>query len=118
MCVKYFCSTLEAWRLSYRDADMTIATCSLYIPTFWPVFGELNSRFLQGPDTDKADVARIRDALSEGRSFCGRLLNYKKDGTKFWNLLTITPIKDDDGKILKFIGSVKKFHHKMQVTSV
>ena len=82
------------------------------------MFGELNSRFLQGPDTDKADVARIRDALSEGRSFCGRLLNYKKDGTKFWNLLTITPIKDDDGKILKFIGSVKKFHHKMQVTSV
>ena len=86
--------------------DMTIATCSLYIPTFWPVSGEWNSRFLQGPDTDKADVARIREALSEGRSFCGRLLNYKKDGTKFWNLLTITPIKDEDGKILKFIGSV------------
>nr|AML77984.1 putative LOV domain-containing protein [Dicranum scoparium] len=63
-----------------------------------------NCRFLQGPETDKDDVARIRDSLKEGKSFCGRLLNYKKDGSAFWNLLTITPIKDDDGRVLKFIG--------------
>nr|AML77384.1 putative LOV domain-containing protein [Leucodon julaceus] len=63
-----------------------------------------NCRFLQGPGTDKADIARIREALQEGKSFCGRLLNYKKDGSAFWNLLTVTPIKDDDGKVLKFIG--------------
>lgn len=61
---------------------------------------------MQGPGTDPEDVTRIRDALKEGRSFCGRLLNYKKDGSAFWNLLTITPIKDDDGKVLKFIGLV------------
>lgn len=53
-----------------------------------------------------SDIARIRDALREGKSYCGRLLNYKKDGSAFWNLLTITPIKDDDGKVLKFIGLV------------
>ena len=63
-----------------------------------------SSRFLQGPGTDKDDITRIRISLREGRSFCGRLLNYKKDGSAFWNLLTITPIKDDDGKVLKFIG--------------
>nr|AML77217.1 putative LOV domain-containing protein [Syntrichia princeps] len=63
-----------------------------------------NCRFLQGPGTDMADIALIRDALKEGKSYCGRLLNYKKDGSAFWNLLTVTPIKDDDGKILKFIG--------------
>nr|AML78151.1 putative LOV domain-containing protein [Philonotis fontana] len=63
-----------------------------------------NCRFLQGPGTDMADIARIREALKEGKSFCGRLLNYKKDGSAFWNLLTVTPIKDDDGKVLKFIG--------------
>ncbi|KAG5403673.1 hypothetical protein IGI04_009791 [Brassica rapa subsp. trilocularis] len=32
------------------------------------------------------------------------ILNYKKDGTPFWNLLTITPIKDDQGNTIKFIG--------------
>nr|POE93943.1 phototropin-1 [Quercus suber] len=63
-----------------------------------------NCRFLQGADTDPEDVAKIREALQSGSSYCGRLLNYKKDGTPFWNLLTISPIKDDTGKVLKFIG--------------
>ncbi|XVE59157.1 hypothetical protein DITRI_Ditri05aG0023100 [Diplodiscus trichospermus] len=63
-----------------------------------------NCRFLQGAGTDPEDVAKIRDALEAGRNYCGRLLNYKKDGTPFWNLLTISPIKDENGKVLKFIG--------------
>nr|AML79615.1 putative LOV domain-containing protein [Rhodiola rosea] len=63
-----------------------------------------NCRFLQGAETDPEDVSKIRDALQEGRTHCGRLLNYKKDGTPFWNLLTIAPIKDESGKVLKFIG--------------
>ncbi|MED6121020.1 Phototropin-2 [Stylosanthes scabra] len=63
-----------------------------------------NCRFLQGPETDMDEVAKIRDAARNGKSYCGRLLNYKKDGTPFWNLLTITPIKDDNGNTIKFIG--------------
>jgi phototropin len=63
------------------------------------------SRFLQGPGTDRAEIAKIRQALAAGSSYCGRILNYKKDGTPFWNLLTIAPIKDEDGRVLKFIGS-------------
>nr|AML79267.1 putative LOV domain-containing protein [Cercocarpus ledifolius] len=63
-----------------------------------------NCRFLQGSDTDPGDVAQIREALQANGSYCGRLLNYKKDGTPFWNLLTIAPIKDETGKVLKFIG--------------
>ncbi|XP_022727062.1 phototropin-2-like isoform X2 [Durio zibethinus] len=63
-----------------------------------------NCRFLQGPETDRNEVAKIRDAVKNGKSYCGRLLNYKKDGTPFWNLLTVTPIKDDQGKTIKFIG--------------
>ncbi|GAU14619.1 hypothetical protein TSUD_96830 [Trifolium subterraneum] len=62
------------------------------------------SRFMQGADTDPNDVAKIREALAAGTTYCGRLLNYKKDGTPFWNLLTIAPIKDEHGKILKLIG--------------
>ncbi|XWS28918.1 hypothetical protein CRYUN_Cryun25bG0113100 [Craigia yunnanensis] len=63
-----------------------------------------NCRFLQGAGTDPEDVAKIREALQAGTNYCGRLLNYKKDGTPFWNLLTIAPIKDENGKVLKFIG--------------
>lgn len=65
-----------------------------------------SSRFLQGSGTDPEDVAKIRETLRSGTSYCRRLLNYKKDGTPFWNLLTIAPIKDENGKILKFIGLV------------
>lgn len=61
---------------------------------------------MQGPETDKADIASIREALQQGKNFCGRLLNYKKDRSAFWNLLTMTPIKDNAGKVLKYIGLV------------
>nr|AML76466.1 putative LOV domain-containing protein [Cissus quadrangularis] len=63
-----------------------------------------NCRFLQGSGTDPEELAKIREALQAGNSYCGRLLNYKKDGTPFWNLLTISPIKDENGTVLKFIG--------------
>ncbi|XP_021753299.1 phototropin-2-like [Chenopodium quinoa] len=63
-----------------------------------------NCRFLQGPETDQNEVDKIRQAVKNGTSYCGRLLNYKKDGTPFWNLLTITPIRDDKGRVIKFIG--------------
>lgn len=64
-----------------------------------------NCRFLQGPDTDREEVARIRDALKSKRhSYSGRILNYKKDGTPFWNLLTVTPICDSQDRLVMCIG--------------
>uniref|UniRef100_A0A126WXU9 non-specific serine/threonine protein kinase n=1 Tax=Austrobaileya scandens TaxID=13351 RepID=A0A126WXU9_9MAGN len=63
-----------------------------------------NCRFLQGPETDQLEVAKIREAVETGTSYCGRLLNYKKDGIPFWNLLTITPIRDENQKVIKYIG--------------
>nr|AML77721.1 putative LOV domain-containing protein [Agave tequilana] len=63
-----------------------------------------NCRFLQGPETDQRELAKLREAVRAGKSYCGRLLNYKKNGTPFWNLLTITPIRDDSGKVIKYIG--------------
>ena len=62
------------------------------------------SRFLQGSGTDPVEISKIRWALAAGSNYCGRILNYKKDGTPFWNLLTVAPIKDEDGRVLKFIG--------------
>jgi hypothetical protein len=64
-----------------------------------------DSRFLQGPGTDKKEVAKIRESIAAGKSFCGCILNYKKDGSRFWNLLSMTPIKSSDGgQVLKYIG--------------
>ena len=80
-----------------------------------------NCRFLQGSGTDPAEIAKIRQALSAGSNYCGRLLNYKKDGTPFWNLLTVAPIKDEDGRVLKFIGmqvEVSKYTEGSKDTAV
>ena len=46
-------------------------------------------------------MAIIRDSVKNGTSCSVRLLNYRKDGSPFWNLLTMTPIKTDDGKVTK-----------------
>ncbi|KAL4448889.1 hypothetical protein ABPG77_007606 [Micractinium sp. CCAP 211/92] len=63
-----------------------------------------NCRFLQGEGTDPKDVKKLRDAVRNGTPVCTRLLNYRKDGTPFWNLLTMTPIKDENGRVIKFVG--------------
>ncbi len=64
----------------------------------------LRSRFLQGEGTDPKEVSTIRTAVKEGTSCCVRLLNYRKNGTPFWNLLTMTPIKDELNRVVKFVG--------------
>jgi PAS domain S-box-containing protein len=63
-----------------------------------------NCRFLQGEGTDMAEVAKLREAVRRGETCSVRLLNYRKDGTPFWNLLTITPIKTPTGQVSKFVG--------------
>jgi phototropin len=63
-----------------------------------------NCRFLQGEGTDPVEVAKLRDAVATGKHVSTRLLNYKKDGTPFWNLLTMTPIFDSQGNVSKIIG--------------
>jgi len=68
------------------------------------VLVSVHSRFLQGEGTDPKEVAIIRDAVKKGDGCSVRLLNYKRDGTPFWNLLTMTPIKTEDGKVSKFVG--------------
>ncbi|KAH6648353.1 hypothetical protein BKA67DRAFT_661335 [Truncatella angustata] len=64
-----------------------------------------NCRFLQGPQTDRAAVRRIKEALVEGRETVELLLNYKKDGAPFWNLLYMAPLRDATGKIAFFLGA-------------
>ncbi len=63
-----------------------------------------NCRFLQGPDTDRTSLDEIRRALAERRACVVELLNYRKDGTPFWNRLSITPVVDAAGEVTHFIG--------------
>jgi PAS domain S-box-containing protein len=64
-----------------------------------------NCRFLQGPGTSAAAVAEIRSALHEDREANVELLNYRKDGSAFWNQLHLSPIHDDDGRLVYHFGS-------------
>lgn len=61
-----------------------------------------NCRFLQGPDTNRDDIDRIRDAIHRRQQIEIDLLNYKKNGDTFWNRLLIAPVFDDDDGALNF----------------
>ena len=63
-----------------------------------------NCRFLQGQETDPRSIAIIRDCLQRKESCKVELLNYRKDGVPFWNELSITPVHDEMGKLIHFIG--------------
>lgn len=64
-----------------------------------------NCRFLQGAGTSPAAVSEIKAALSEEREVSVELLNYRKDGTPFWNLLHFSPTHDDEGRLIYYFGS-------------
>ena len=64
-----------------------------------------NCRMVQGPGTDRETVKQIAIALQEGRVFQGEILNYRKDGTAFWNFLRIAPIRDDSGRVTHHVGT-------------
>jgi PAS domain S-box-containing protein len=64
-----------------------------------------NCRFLQGPKTDRDAVARIRRAIAAGEEITTDILNYRRDGSIFWNELYISPIRDPDGRIRHFFAS-------------
>ncbi|KAK3248666.1 hypothetical protein CYMTET_41871 [Cymbomonas tetramitiformis] len=63
-----------------------------------------NCRFLQGPESDKDAVARMRNGISEQVSVSAEVINYKKDGTKFWNQVSLTPVRDEHNKIVNWVG--------------
>jgi PAS domain S-box-containing protein len=64
-----------------------------------------NCRFLQGPETSPDAIDRVRAAVAKGESLTVELLNYRKDGSKFWNQLYISPIRDKDGRVIYFFAS-------------
>ncbi|MBC8768642.1 PAS domain S-box protein [Arenibacter sp. BSSL-BM3] len=63
-----------------------------------------NCRFLQNDDRDQPEIRDLAIAIQQGRPCRVVLRNYRKDGTLFWNDLSITPLYDEDQKLTHIIG--------------
>ena len=64
-----------------------------------------NCRFLQGPGTSPAAVLKIRASLQAGEDVQVDILNYRKDGSRFWNALFMSPVRNADGAIEYYFAS-------------
>jgi PAS domain S-box-containing protein len=63
-----------------------------------------NCRFLQGPGTDQSAVDVIRKGIAEGIDTSVCLLNYKADGTPFWNQFFVAALRDAENNVVKYVG--------------
>ncbi len=71
-------------------------------------------RFMQGEDRDQPGIADIRTATAKGE-FCKVLVrNYHKSGRAFWNELTLSPIKDESGSTVYYVGTQVDISHYLE----
>ena len=63
-----------------------------------------NCRFLQGQERDQPELQQIRDAIKNAEPVEVTLKNFRKNGELFYNRFTITPLFDNDGKLIYFMG--------------
>jgi len=66
-----------------------------------------NCRLLQGEKTDPEAVAWLRRCVAERRDCHVTLLNYRKDGSAFWNALYVSPVLDAGGHVTHFVGELR-----------
>ncbi|MCK0767618.1 PAS domain-containing protein [Chromohalobacter canadensis] len=71
-------------------------------------------RFLQGDDRDQPQLDAIRQALRQGEPCREILRNYRKDGSMFWNELSITPVYDDEDQLTYFVGVQKDVTERVE----
>ncbi len=63
-----------------------------------------NPRILQGPETDPDTIGTLRTAVEKEQSVSVEMRNYRRDGTPFWNELTMAPIHDQNGDVFLYVG--------------
>ena len=86
-------------RITYaNDAFTRITGYSL------PEIAGLSCSILGGPQTSVETIEQLRAALSSTTPFHGEILNYRKDGSTFWNELSITPVFNETGELTQFVG--------------
>ncbi|MFG6666897.1 PAS domain-containing protein [Halomonas sp. HNIBRBA4712] len=71
-------------------------------------------RFLQNDDRDQQALDNIREALRSGRPCREILRNYHKDGTMFWNELSITPVFDESDNLMYCVGVQKDVTERVE----
>ncbi len=77
-----------------------------------------NCRFLQPPEVEQESVAEVREAIRAGRPISAEILNWRKDGTRFWNHIFITPVNDEGGRPLFFLSTqvdVSRAHQAVEM---
>ena len=63
-----------------------------------------NCRFLQGPETDPKKVETMRNGITRGEDVSVCLLNYRKDGSKFFNQIFVAALRDASGHVINHVG--------------
>jgi len=84
-----FCNEAFTFMTGYQEKDILGSNC----------------RFLQGPETDRKVIDEVRDAIAAKREVSVEVLNYRKNGSTFWNALFVSPVFGQDGELLYFFGS-------------
>lgn len=74
-----------------------------------------NFRVFQGSDDHQPELAVIRSALTKGEGCVATLRNYRKDGSMYWNEISIAPVKDEDGMLTHFICIQKDVSGRIQL---
>lgn len=63
-----------------------------------------NCRFMQGPKTDQSKVELLRNGIRDGVDTAVCLLNYKRNGTQFYNQIFVAALRDSNSKIINYVG--------------
>lgn len=72
---------------------------------------------LQGPETDPRSIEVLRQAIREGREAYVTLLNYRADGSTFWNEVALAPQHDADGRVVQYLGVQKDVTSRLQANA-
>ena len=74
---------------------------------------------MQGPETDQHELAKLKNAIMEGREETVVIKNYRKDGTTFWNRVQLSPLRDSNNKVMLIVGLQSQVYrdHRDQLTS-
>jgi diguanylate cyclase (GGDEF)-like protein/PAS domain S-box-containing protein len=102
-------TTADQRILSVNDAFLAITGYSRA-----EVLGR-SCHFVQGALTDQKTVKEIRQAIETVTEFSGVILNYRRDGSTFWNELVINPVLDEQGKLSNFIGITRDISERKQM---